>query len=164
MWLPTDERRLLAGYFTHIGEVGESKAYKTRELRRLLARSCPQKLWEYDDNDSPPDSSYETGESNADWVKRYYPETKRLELANKHLAERKLITLSKHPTDDVYIIGLTIEGYDLGRKYASFWTRSGEWFQEYQSHWLWLILAAIGGGLISKGIDWLIAWLSTKPG
>ena len=163
MWLPTDERRLLAGYFTHIGEVGKTKSYKTRELRKLLARTCPRKLWEYCDNDSPPDSSYETSESDADLVKRYFAETKRLELANKHLDERKLITLSKHESDEVYSITLTIEGYDLGRKYASFWTRSGEWFQEYQSHWFWLILGAIGGVLISKGIDWLFAWLTTKP-
>jgi hypothetical protein len=161
VWLPTDERRLLAGYFTHIGEVGETKAYKVRELRKLLARTPPAKLWEYDDNDSPPDN--DTGENNQDFIKRYFAETKRFELANKHLAERKLITLSKHESEDVQIVGLTIEGYDLGRKYANIWTRSGEWFQEYQSHWLWLILATVGGGVVAKLIDWLFAMLTTKP-
>ena len=166
MWLPSDERRLLAGYCVHIGEVGESKGFPRSELCKLLQwwLCRPQRIWEYGDADAPRNMPMELNETTAESVNRYFNEINRLAVANKHLAERKLITITKHETEEVFFITLTIEGYDLGRKYANSWVSSGVWFHEYQNHWLWLIFATIGGGLLSKAIDWIGAWIAQSSG
>jgi hypothetical protein len=57
----------------------------------------------------------------------------------------------------VVLITLTVEGYDLGRKYARFLTRSGEWFEEYRNHWLWLIVAFFGGAIGAKVLELIVA-------
>jgi hypothetical protein len=66
--------------------------------------------------------------------------------------------LERHEHDpSVVLIGLTVTGYDLGRKYARFLTRSGLWFEEYRNHWLWLIAAFIGGAISTRFLDFVIA-------
>jgi len=58
--------------------------------------------------------------------------------------------------EHVFKINLTLKGLDLGRKYDSFWIRSGLRFKEYKDHWIWLIVSFLGG--IIGGL--LISWLS----
>ena len=53
------------------------------------------------------------------------------------------------------IISLTIEGYDLGSKYNSWWIRSGLWFTEYKHHWIWLIVSFLGGIFGALIVSWL---------
>jgi hypothetical protein len=50
---------------------------------------------------------------------------------------------------------LKLEGYDLGRKYSSWWTRSGLCFAEYKNHWIWIIISFLGGVLGALLINWL---------
>ena len=52
-------------------------------------------------------------------------------------------------------ISLTLKGYDLGRKYSSWWTRSGLWFAEYRHHWIWLIVSFLGGIIGALLVNWL---------
>lgn len=75
-----------------------------------------------------------------------------VDTSNAALVERELIKISSG-TDQYLDFNLTIEGYDLGRKYAHFLTRMGLWIGEY--NWVWLILAGLIGALITKVLGWL---------
>jgi hypothetical protein len=158
MWLPKDERQLLAGYYAELCEVGESEVYRITDLRPLLA--CCRwdgKIRKYGDPDET--KSDESGDHKK-WIKKYFDETNRIKRANKHLAERGLLIVENHQHEnDVIVISLTIDGYDLGRKYAHFLARSGLWFAEYQNHWAWLIAAFIGGGFASKLLELAFAYI-----
>ena len=75
-------------------------------------------------------------------------------IASETLDRRKLIILMPRQGDDI-TLELTLEGYDLGRKYSSWWTRSGLWFAEYKHHWIWLIVSFLGGIIGGLLINWL---------
>ena len=58
MWLPKDERRLHAGYYSLIGAIGTEKVYRFGDFARLL-RFCGHKstVPEYGDLDQPSTQS-----------------------------------------------------------------------------------------------------------
>jgi len=120
MWLPKDERKLLAHYYCELGQVGVKGRFFLSKLEKCLCR----------------------------------PHTiNRVRIASETLARRSLIILM--PQGDAITVGLTLEGYDLGRKYSRWLTRSGLWFAEYKYHWIWLILSFLGGiigALIIQGL------------
>lgn len=158
MWLPIDERRLLAGYYVELAEVGETEVYRISALRPLL-RCCRwgKKIQKYSD---PHEKKSDESGDYRKWIKQYFDETNRIKRANKHLAERGLLKVEKHQHEnDVIVISLTIDGYDLGRKYAHFLSRSGLWFGEYQNHWAWLVAAFIGGGFASKLLEMALTYI-----
>ena len=156
MWLPKDERRLLAGYYRNIDEIAKKKQYRVTDLRPLLAcRRIPPKIPEYGDAAQHSDDG--TGDTKS-WAKKYFDETNRIEIANRHLNERGLIALEPHRYEsEVVGITLTVDGYDLGRKCAGCLTCSGLWFEEYRNHWLWLIAAFFGGAVGTKLLDFIVA-------
>lgn len=158
MWLPKDERRLLAGYYRRIREVGTKRSYRISVLRPLLA------FWQFRLNVPEYGSEGQPSDDDAGdpkrWVEKFFNETNRIKKANKHLHERGLITLEHHEhVHDVVLIGLTVDGYDLGRKYACILTNSGLWYEEFRKHWLWLIVAFFGGALGTKLLDFIAAWM-----
>ena len=113
MDLPDDERQLLAGYARIIGEIDAPRVYRITALRPLL-RDCKAEVCEYPHYPSSDESA-----DVDDWARRYVDEMERTKVANKHLAERKLITLVHHESEiDVVVIGLTLAGYDAGREFA----------------------------------------------
>ena len=145
MWIPKDERRLLTGYYNSIGTLADDTAFRLSSLAPALDtyRSCT--LHQYgDEPDSTPISS-----DNAQMRKEmsaYFESSKRVRHANELLAARGLIKTTDHQHEhDVIVVALTVDGYDLGRKYASGWIRTGLWFAEYKDHWLWLVLGFFGG-------------------
>lgn len=69
------------------------------------------------------------------------------------LEKRELLKWHKEHLS--YEITLSVEGFDLGRKYSNFWTRSGLWFEEYKNHWIWLVAGFIGGILGSLVVNFL---------
>ena len=67
-----------------------------------------------------------------------------------------LIKIQKHDSlSDVRGISLTIDGYDLGRKYSKWFTRTGLCFAEYRSHWIWLIVSFFVGIIGTVLVNWL---------
>ncbi len=76
--------------------------------------------------------------------------------ANAILKDRELIHF-EHEQEDLsrFKISLTLKGYDLGRKYSSWWTRSGLCFAEYRHHWIWLIVSFLGGIIGALLVNWL---------
>jgi hypothetical protein len=154
MWLPKDERKLLQGYYVTIGEVGEQHEFPLEKLMGFIKSSASVHLPPADD----PQHAKKYNVCPKDW--------NRVITANKALEERRLITGS-HDNDifaHIYkeagpnprlTFSLTINGYDLGRKYSSWWTRSGLCFAEYRHHWIWLIVSFLGGIIGALLVNWL---------
>ena len=161
MWLPKDERRLLAGYFTQIGEINSERVYRTDDLCGLLKfRGHRKHIREYRDPESPSSNSGDVEAMKREAV-TYFRCTNRIDAANTLLAERGLITVTPHEHEPhVVVIGLTLAGYDLGRRYSNFLESSGLWFQEYKNHWIWLIVAFFGGALGVKLIDFIASFFA----
>ena len=56
-------------------------------------------------------------------------------IATERLQKRNLVAFLQNQGDAI-TVGLSLEGHDLGRKYNSWWTKSGLWFAEYKHHWI----------------------------
>lgn len=78
----------------------------------------------------------------------------RVKIASKMLKQRDLLDFFNDQNEAV-TVQLSLEGYDLGRKYSSWWTRSGLWFAEYKNHWIWLIVSFLGGIIGGLLINWM---------
>jgi hypothetical protein len=152
MWLPKDERLILAGLYHNIPD-GQDAAYHVLDLIRFLtAKYAKIDLPDTEDaesgqDDSPPQST-----------KAYIDNEKRVQHALRQLSSRGLITLTAHQHahelgENIVVVALTLPGYDLGRRYANWFDRTGLCFQEYRHHWLWLIVAFVGGGIVGNLID-----------
>lgn len=158
MWLPKDERRLLAGYYTLIGEISTKKVYRLRDLARLLRfRGHRARVPEYGESETSSANSDDL-ESMKRKIAQYSDFSNRINKANSLLAARELVTVTPHQHEtSVVVIGLSVDGYDLGRRFANTLESSGLWFQEYRNHWIWLIVACFGGAVLTKLPDLLAA-------
>ena len=154
MWLPKDERRLLAGYYTLIGAIDTKNVYCLRDLARLLRfRGHRSHIPEYGESESSSTESKDL-ESMKREIAQYVDFSNRIEKANSLLVARKLVTVTPHQHETrVVVIGLSVEGYDLGRRFSNTVESSGLWFQEYRNHWIWLIVAFLGGAVGAKLLD-----------
>lgn len=156
MWLPYDERQLLAGYYTIIGVVNEEEAYPLSSLAELLRRRPDySRIQEYGESTGNTNGNSSMEES-VNEVKEYIDLCNRIRKANRILAARELIASKDHENAaDVVLVSLTVEGFDLGRRYSWWWTRSGLCFQDYKNHWIWLILGFLGGILGTMLVEFL---------
>jgi hypothetical protein len=163
MWLPKDERHLLLGYYVSIGNDEEEVWFALEEWAHIFEGSLTRvpilapwqikrlarKAKHYRVLDEPLNINQNNNKQdtvNADKIRT----------ANKRLENRGFIKLRRNHCGSMMGITLKIEGYDLGRKYNAWWTRTGVWFAEYRYHWIWVIgsfLAGIAGTL-------LVRWLS----
>jgi len=146
MWIPKDERLLLVGYYRSIHAVGSEKQYGTSDFVQFL--HCQTK---YEVSAEMPTRPEEIEQAVYVLV--------RSQKANKILSARGLITCTPLQPGTSVSVSLTLEGYDLGRQYSNWFDRSGLRFSEYRNHWIWLIIAFIGGAVGSKLIDWMWSFL-----
>jgi hypothetical protein len=152
MWLPTkEERDLLAYYYKTIKKPNELYVFDPwldpnelsdavghfRRIRRIFREV---KYWLRSKVFKCPKVDHEPR-----WEKEW--------AANERLHERKFIELGKREKRKVPI-KLSLQGWDLGRKYSNPLIRSGLWFAEYKHHWFWLIVAYIGGILSALVVNW----------
>jgi len=153
MWLPKDERSLLAGYYILLGEVNWEKWHKASTVSRLLSGRRYSTLPIYGEHD-PEDNFVGPSVDPISDTEEYGAMLRRVRVANELLAERGLVLIAAHQSQsDVFGVKLTIKGYDLGRSLSKWFTRSGLWFREYKDHWLWLIMAFFGGALCNQLLD-----------
>jgi hypothetical protein len=162
MWLPRDERRLLEGYYVNICEVEKEAWFKMSHWLPVLKSLCVKRAagQVIQDGEEYPASSPRKDGFDMDEMKKnittYAGLRNRLEVANRALEKRGLVKRQKHKhRDDVDGITLTIDGYDLGRRYSEWFTRTGSWFAEYRNHWIWLIVSFFGGVLGAVLANWL---------
>ncbi len=156
MWLPEEERRLLRIYYlarkehAHFYKV---QSYSITDLcivfgsakRLKAAKRAVRKL--LNNPEWPPEM-----------MKKLVNRTI-VDAANDALEKRDLIQLSM---DDIRLdikVSLTLQGYDLGRKYSWWFTLTGLRFAEYRNHWIMLILGFLGGILGGILVALLVEWL-----
>ena len=150
MWLPKDERVLLAHYYNWIGQPSIEQHFRNSQLVELLTL---KKRWEIKELQRKRGKDFKKIMQEQSL---YGERINRLSIANKTLSERDLITLQPYLHDpDVIVVTLGLKGYDLGRKYSHWWTRSGLWFAEYKHHWIWVIVAFVGGIVATVLAQWL---------
>lgn len=162
MWIPKDERRLLAGLYRLIGEPGTRNTYTDDSLATLLdsPRSW-RKVREYGQERDGEDDSFSMKhmERYKRKVQRLIRLQKRVTSALKALESRNLIRFSPHENvGSVVMVELTVEGLDLGRKYANSFERSGLWFREYRDHWL-CYAAGVATPFLMKQVGSLLDYL-----
>ena len=168
MWLPKDERRLLAVYYLKIteqkglNEFTKEKWYRESKLvETLKARNLKESatvLKDYLEGGADNQNEDNQDEFDIEKLKKnvmdYTKYQSKVHFANNALAERKLISIRDHKTvveDKPIGVSLNIDGYDLGRKYCSKPHTFLLLFNEYK---VWIIL-----GLIISFIGLLIAIL-----
>jgi len=130
MWLPKDERKVLACYYKELHESGVA-------ARRSFFLSTLEKSL------------------------RGRNARNRVLLASQTLHRRNLIAFL-NDQGDALTVQLSLEGYDLGRKYSSWWTRSGLLYAEYKHHWIWLIGSFVSGIIATLFVLWLSKVLKLK--
>lgn len=132
MWLPKDERKLLELYYKKIGEPEKMEFIEENNLIKTIFPKC--------------DTQHQESSNN---YKKWLEGKSRVATANKVLSERKFI---KYREAGISIeLSLSIEGYDLGRKYSSKLHTFLLLCNEYK---VWIIL-----GLIISFVGVLIAIL-----
>ena len=156
MWLSKDERRLLAGYYSSIGDINTERVYQFRDLAQLLRfRGHRRPIREYHDSGESSNDSKDFNALKRE-ISQYIDACHRIEKANNLLAARELIARTPHQHEiHVVCIALSVAGYDLGRRYSNLFESTGLWFQEYRNHWIWLIVAFFGGATGAKLMDWV---------
>ena len=125
MWLPKDERKLLAFYYAKAGSTDQNLRFEQHvELMKVLGF------------DEKPEAAQIT-EQKFDMVLN----------ANQMLKDRGLINLRYETQQLIVNVSLTLKGCDLGRKYS---TRPGRAWVCLNEYKVWVILGAITGlaGLI----------------
>ena len=135
MWLPADERKLIVYYYQAIQVPGGS--FESRDdvnEINALKRAPSKKVKCISDDD-----------------RRLWEYTWHIK---ETLQQRGLVKITRRSLMD-FDIELTLDGYDLGRRYSSWWTRSGLWFSEHRNHWIMLILGLIGGILGALIVNFL---------
>ena len=176
MWLPRDERHLLVGFYVNILNVNDRnvtnyldnpKWFEKQDWTHVLKESrwipiltpyfvkrAALKVKTYGDNNHEPIKNEKT--INKKKIISYIFLLRRLDIASSSLLKRSMITMQNHGQDaNVVGISLTIQGQDLGRKYNSWGTRTGQWFAEYKDHWFWLIVSFLGGIIGALIVNWL---------
>jgi hypothetical protein len=159
MWLPKDERRLLQGYYANIGQYDRDKCFHNSAWGPVInsifikynanrVKTCGEDA-----------QVAQVGTNNAALIKKMaqiLKDEKVITETNKILEARGLIRLrGDQTTNSIIGIMLTLNGYDLGRKYNSWFTRTGLLFAEYKHHWFWLIVSFLGGIIGTLIVNWL---------
>lgn len=158
MWLSKDEMRLIEGYAAKIGRPGLERQFQLCALTRFIKASRPSKVTEkvlhYWEAKNVGEGQQPLHQNTMKQIPEYIDKLARIEVAHTLLVERGLIAVEKHEHHTNLVrVKLTVAGYDLGRKYARWATRSGEWFEEYRNHWLFLIVGFFGGVLGALLVD-----------
>ena len=157
MWLPKDERKLLSFYWRRINKVETRQRFEMGDLintlgkRELSAQSKTNReiiLYSYDTLESVNNLL-----SQRDLIKWENLDPESISAA-RFYDHPTLQELFENTKVDLCIT-LTIKGYDLGRKYSSWWDCSGLWFSEYRNHWMWVIVSFLGGVLGALLVNWL---------
>jgi hypothetical protein len=179
MWLPRDERHLLLGYYVNIFNVNDRNVTRYLDnpkwfekqdwadvlkesrwipiLTPYLVKRAALKVKEYGENSNESTQDEKTNnKKKIKQIRNYIFLLRRLEISSSSLLKRNLINIQTQEHDpNVVGISLTIEGQNLGRKYNSWWARTGQWFAEYKDHWFWLILGFLGGIIGALIVNWL---------
>ncbi len=135
MWLPKDERRTLLKYYKYLQNTQEYKRFESlstrayNSTRNLINRRLVHEIIE---------GGPEHVESLTAFISK--------DSINLH----NFLASSEDDIEcDNITLRLTLEGYDLGSKYNSWYYKTGGmWWAEYKVHWFWHIVGIVVGFLL----------------
>jgi hypothetical protein len=163
MWLPREERQLLVFYAVYDADLsGNPMSLSVDELQEVTAkRRCAGQIAQCvtrvkkkkNELNQGAAANPQDGQGPSRHMQWLHAKGV-IESANKRLQERGLIDLQERGTGH-YDVTITLAGWDLGRKYNSWWDGTGLWFREYKDHWIWLIVSFAGGVLGALAVNWL---------
>jgi len=172
MWLPKDERKLLKIYYWNIRQrqkkvdskpteerwysisenfVKAFEAEKWKEAAKKLRNDCHKSVEATRGEATEKTISQRELEHLKKQTKQYLIGRAKVDAANAVLDERNLTKLRPHESQDRFGVSLTIDGYDLGRKYSQWHTLIGLWIGEY--NWVWLIVTLLLGNIMGAVIS-----------
>lgn len=178
MWLPRDERHVLLAYYANIFDLDDgdverylkqAKWFRSSDWTYVLkspqwipiASSCfvqrrAKRIRAYGNRVASPSPKNILSKQGKKIIGATIQFVNRLEIANTHLKNRQLVEITPHACETgVAGVLLTLEGYDLARRYSHWFGRTGLWFREYKDHWIWLVVSFIGGVLGALVVRWL---------
>ncbi len=160
MWLPKDERRLLAGYYRLGLTPNEERWYQECMLTPLLSiRPRLALIAEYGRTPEEREAGFHPAHLGRakKQIEVACSRIQRVEAANRILAARQLVGLRTHQ-HEYGVIGVTLklEGYDLARKCAGILPRTGLWYEEYRKHWLVLLFVFLAGIMLAEMVHFLV--------
>lgn len=150
MWLPPDERAMLLAYYVRTADETGDVTFRYdnwalalppewhcfRQVSCIKSSARKVCVGHFTADEPPWVPNVEEGLA-FQWT------LDRIRIVNFRLEERGLARVAAIPNSGWFKVQLTASGRDLGRKYASWFGRSGEWFKEFRGHWLRLLLVAI---------------------
>lgn len=149
MWLPNNQRKLLSFYYSKIGD-----SLNELDLDKQTLIASMKVVNSHCGEDDAIGAELEIMK---------IPIYKKVNDANVYLVARNLILINGSMNgmkQDSYgaavykmkCVSLTTEGADLGRKYSSWFTRWGLWWEEHKVNPVWTILGFIIVSLVSYAI------------
>lgn len=141
IWLSHDERKLLELFACDMSGPKRGKTYELMDYMRLMKA---------------------IGYRTEDWVEsreniQICPYYNKVRDATKLLCERGLVQMRDSSMIGFPTISLTLEGWDLGKKYAHWFSCSQLWWLEYKRHWIIWGLGWIISLIVTSLITWWIA-------
>ena len=161
LWLPKDERKLLRIYYRVVDDFCpmEEKNYSMAELVKVFQANDFDKAAISLLKDVETPSNECEKKDGCEEYKKFLKSKSKIDATNAALVERKLIKLIPSTPELHFSVNLTLQGYDLGRKYSDWFIRSGLWFAEYKNHWIMLILSIFGGVLGGALVAIIAEWI-----
>jgi len=174
MWLPRDERHVLLAYYTNIFDSNDRNVARYLETAKwfrsddwmdvlrspqwmpmvspVLERKQARRINAHGAGVSPSGGDTVSKQR----IRATIQLQRRLGIANTHLKNRQLVEITPHESETgVAGVLLTLEGYDLARRYSHWFERTGLWFREYRDHWISMVVSFIGGVLGALAVQWL---------
>jgi len=144
MWLPKDEKETLLKYYNYLQDTQEYIRFESLSARvhiatcNLINRGLVHEI-------------IEGGPEHVESLVAF--------MAKDSINLHNFLTSSEDDIEcDNITLRLTLEGYDLGSKYNSWWYKTGGmWWAEYKGHWFW----TIAGIIVSFLLGWLIGKLTS---
>ncbi len=178
MWLPKDERHVLAAYYANVFDLEDRNVTRYLDSEKWfrlnnwtsvlrppqwipvaslwLVQRRARQIRTYGDSVTRNSGEDIWSGDGARIIAKTIQVMKRLEVANARLQGRQLVAIHPHQSEHgVAGIRLTLQGYDLARRYSRWFGRTGLWFREYKDHWLWLIVSFLGGIVGALVVQWL---------
>ena len=141
MWLPKDERETLLKYYNYLQDTQEYKRFRSLSARvyiatrNLISRDLVHEM-------------IEGGPEHVEYLAAF--------MTQDPIGLKGFLASSENDVEyNDITLRLTLEGYDLGRKYDSWLIWTGLWFAEYKHHWIWVIVAFAGGIIATVLAQWL---------
>jgi hypothetical protein len=166
MWLPPNERKLLRIYYGSRVKYLRNGAcavtakfwYDVDELASVYRRRLFNQAVAHLNVELP-----RTWKAVPSLEKSPSPTHTQIYTINDVLEKRGLLDVPYNGRPQ-FPVGFTLDGYDLARKYANWFTRSGLWFSEFKRHWLWLLFAFLAGVAFKIFADLVVSCLTIRPG